>query len=132
MESQSPECDHVSVELVRLPGRRQKGLLDTTMGFDACLKGQVRATLGRWLSRESWQAGRWERGSVTEDKALHTLFRYVSIWFLVGIKMPRKSEKNFERKETLRNKAKEQDFRMTPSCPVLLIRGRNEIIGTEG
>lgn len=52
MESQSPECDHVSVELVRLPGRRQKGLLDTTMGFDACLKGQVRAALGRWLSRE--------------------------------------------------------------------------------
>lgn len=46
----------------------------------------------------------------------------MSIWFMVktvGVKIPSKSEKYFERKEMLRNKVKEEDFRMTPSYPAL-------------
>lgn len=52
MESRSPECEHFSVQLVRLPGRRQKGLLETTVSLDACPKDQVRAALGRLFRGE--------------------------------------------------------------------------------
>ena len=48
-----------------------------------------------------------------ENKALDTLSRYTSIWFMVGIKIPSKAEKYFERREMLRDKAKEEDFGMT-------------------
>lgn len=69
---------------------------------------------------------RWEGGSETEEEALDTLLRKLNICFTtVGIKMPSKSEKYFEREETLRNKAKKENFRMTSRDLTLPIRGRN-------
>lgn len=52
MESRSTECERFSVQPVRLPGRRQKGLLETTVGLDACPKDQVRAAPGRLFRGE--------------------------------------------------------------------------------